>query len=271
MSAVDLDHLEALASAAGGDQWSDGDADGVVFGADGDSVCICHANMGATPEAIYPEHRAAFIAAANPAAVLDLIAQIRSLTAERNLLIDQRNEATVRAIKAEYPPMLRPQLDLLRMMPQPPVIVSTTDMDKAELTRMMKDFRPGQLTLVSSPSQEEFDAMQERAETAEEVVNGTMPPLVACPQCYTCFDPRTNEADRLDDVLPLAATRYDPTIIDRIPLELMPIAQGEGEYGKFQRHMDNKIANAFAGRIKPLALNLPASLDLPDTEGGAHD
>jgi hypothetical protein len=74
---LDLDALEKAAKAAGGDKWEESDADGYVFGSDGDSVCVCHANMGAWPEPIFPEHRAAFIAAANPAAVLELIERLR--------------------------------------------------------------------------------------------------------------------------------------------------------------------------------------------------
>ena len=93
-----LANLKALALKLGGDAWTADDETGCVFGADGDSVCQCHANAGAMPEFIHPGDYAAFIAAANPAVVLDLIACIEreviqgaALTAEavRNKLLDE--------------------------------------------------------------------------------------------------------------------------------------------------------------------------------------
>jgi hypothetical protein len=77
----ELKKLRELAQAAGGDKWEESDADGYVFGSDGDSVCICHANMGGWREPIFPEHRAAFIAAANPAAILSLLERLEKAEA----------------------------------------------------------------------------------------------------------------------------------------------------------------------------------------------
>lgn len=83
---IDLDHLEALAKAAGSGEWTAGDQ--VVWFGDGDSALhamnpvaafIAHDNLGAWPDAIAAEDVAKFAAAVCPAKVLSLIAEVRAL------------------------------------------------------------------------------------------------------------------------------------------------------------------------------------------------
>jgi hypothetical protein len=69
--------LKEAALAAGDEQWTA--SEDVVYGPDGDSVCICHGNIGNMPEAIDAEDRATFISLANPTAVLALLAQLETV------------------------------------------------------------------------------------------------------------------------------------------------------------------------------------------------
>jgi hypothetical protein len=90
---IDIDPLEALAKAAGGDAWTPTHATRTdlasVWLPDGDSVCRCHGNIGHWPDPIDADDIAEFIAAANPAAVLSLIAEVRAL--RTRLEIDPRH------------------------------------------------------------------------------------------------------------------------------------------------------------------------------------
>ncbi|TCG09340.1 hypothetical protein BZM27_05935 [Paraburkholderia steynii] len=83
---INLDEIERLAKAAGGDKWTA--SDGVVWFDDGDSALqvmnpvpafIAHDNLGTWPDAIDREDVALFAAAVNPAAILALIAEVRAL------------------------------------------------------------------------------------------------------------------------------------------------------------------------------------------------
>ena len=80
---LDLDQLEALANAVGGDQWTPTYATRTEFAAvwlpDSDLVCQCHGNIGHWPDPINADDVAEFIAAANPATMLVLIAEVRAL------------------------------------------------------------------------------------------------------------------------------------------------------------------------------------------------
>lgn len=233
---IDLEHLKAIAEAAGGEEWSN-DGEIVWFG-NGESamvvgnaalVGITHSNLGHWPEAIMSEDVAEFVASANPAVMLELVALlkdrtsdivqyetqlaaaraqqqaalahseqaeqimddlrgqlsraaalVRGLTAERNALIVEKNNALMRAIKAEDPPLggaLRPQVDLFRI---------------------------------------------------------DLPAL-----------PMPN--DRLDDVLPL-------------PGECSMMAEFIGT-------MHKQVAEIMGIPSRLLIINLPASMDLPDSEG----
>lgn len=81
---TDLDELERLAKAAGEETWSTESGVGKFDGAyvwyeDGDSVCRVFSNLGHMPEPVMEEDLAEFIAAANPAMILSLIAEVRQL------------------------------------------------------------------------------------------------------------------------------------------------------------------------------------------------
>lgn len=77
MNTTDLDALEAAARVVGGGEWTVDEGHFIVWGDDGDSVCVTHSNMGHMPEPIMESDLAAFIAAANPAVVLELIQRLR--------------------------------------------------------------------------------------------------------------------------------------------------------------------------------------------------
>lgn len=83
---IDIDALEALANAAGAGEWTASDR--IVWFGDGDSamqvmnpvpVFVTHDNLGQWPDPIAAEDVAQFAAAANPAAILALIAEVRAL------------------------------------------------------------------------------------------------------------------------------------------------------------------------------------------------
>lgn len=83
-----LNELKALAQAAGGRAWQSAACGNYsyVCHLDGDLVCETYSNIGHQPEPVYNDRVAAYIAAANPAAVLELIAQVESLQAENKKL-----------------------------------------------------------------------------------------------------------------------------------------------------------------------------------------
>ncbi|MFM0487996.1 hypothetical protein [Paraburkholderia graminis] len=88
---TDIDKLEALAKAAGGETWSTetgrGTFDGMyVWYEDGDSVCRVFSNLGHMPEPVLEEELAEYIAAVNPASITALIAEVRRMRA----LLDNR-------------------------------------------------------------------------------------------------------------------------------------------------------------------------------------
>lgn len=93
---MDLTKLEELARLAGGCEWKTEvprEATGRLHGhhvwrLDGDAVARCFDNIGNMPEPVDGSDVADYIAAANPAVVLDLIALIRKQEAE---LLDERN------------------------------------------------------------------------------------------------------------------------------------------------------------------------------------
>jgi hypothetical protein len=81
---IDIDKLEALAKAAGGEAWSTETGEGTfngmhVWHEDGDAVCRVFTNLGHMPEPVMEEDLAEYIAAANPFVILDLIAELRAL------------------------------------------------------------------------------------------------------------------------------------------------------------------------------------------------
>jgi hypothetical protein len=84
---IDIDKLEALAKAVGGEEWTPTHATTIglatVWLPDGDSVCKCHGNIGHWPDAIDADDVAEYIAAANPAAILSLIAELRVARGEK--------------------------------------------------------------------------------------------------------------------------------------------------------------------------------------------
>ena len=168
---ADLERLRALAMAAGGKRW---EHVGKEWGDEGGSYEAIVDDTGETVMGEYgpSEEQAKHIAANGPAAVLELLDCIQALTNERNALIVERNDATMRAIKAENPSPLR---------------VTAPCGERCDGT-------------------EQFNFLKARPEMAD---------------------------DELDDVLPLTSA-------------------------------------ALRG-FKPIPVNLPASLDLPDTEGGACD
>lgn len=82
----DIEKIEALAKAAGGGQWTASDS--IVWFDDGDSamqvmnpvpVFITHDNLGTWPDPIAAEDVATFAASVCPSAILELIAEVRSL------------------------------------------------------------------------------------------------------------------------------------------------------------------------------------------------
>ena len=74
MNDIDLDAIEALAKAATGCRWSKGYKS--VYADTGDEVASCTTDRIITNR--QAEANAAFIAAANPAVVLELIAELRA-------------------------------------------------------------------------------------------------------------------------------------------------------------------------------------------------
>lgn len=83
---IDIDELERFAKKAGSDEWGafdympPGTHEGVhVWDRAGDAVCECFANLGHLPEGVTEIDRAEFIAAANPAAILSLTAELHQL------------------------------------------------------------------------------------------------------------------------------------------------------------------------------------------------
>lgn len=96
---IDLDKLEALAKAAGGNSWT-ADEGIHVWNDDGDSVCACHSNLGHMPEPVMEIDFATFIAAANPSAMTEIIALVRRQEAElvvaRSICIE-RSDALIKA------------------------------------------------------------------------------------------------------------------------------------------------------------------------------
>jgi len=86
---INLNALQAAAEAAGGKEWTAdmpaGHHDGFyVWHMDGDAVCRCFDNIGHMPEAVDQEDIAAYIALANPAAILALIDRLRKAEAASN-------------------------------------------------------------------------------------------------------------------------------------------------------------------------------------------
>lgn len=91
---IDIEELEALAKSVGGEKWSTETGQGTFVGMhvwheDGDAVCRVFTNLGHMPEPIMEEDLAQYIAAANPAAILALIAEVRAL--RTRLEIDPRH------------------------------------------------------------------------------------------------------------------------------------------------------------------------------------
>ncbi len=82
---IDLDELERSAKAVGGCAWTPTYATRTdlarVWLPDGDAVCGCYGNIGHLPEPIDADDVAEFIAASNPATILALITELRTLRA----------------------------------------------------------------------------------------------------------------------------------------------------------------------------------------------
>jgi hypothetical protein len=85
---IDIERLESLAKAAGGEEWTA--TDRIVWFGDGDSalqvmnpipVFITYDNLGTWPDPIAAEDVAQFAAAVSPAAIIELIAEMRALRA----------------------------------------------------------------------------------------------------------------------------------------------------------------------------------------------
>jgi hypothetical protein len=103
---IDIDALETLAKSSGGEAWStetgQGTFDGMhVWHEDGDAVCRVFTNLGHMPEPIMEEDLAEYIAAANPAAILALIAEVRALR-EMIVRIPRTPEAVIDFIGSHY-------------------------------------------------------------------------------------------------------------------------------------------------------------------------
>jgi hypothetical protein len=86
----EIKKLRELAQAAGSERWEHSDGEDIVFGPSGDSVCICHGNFGHMPDPIYPDQRAAFIAAADPDAILELIEHAEKAEAELKAIAEKQ-------------------------------------------------------------------------------------------------------------------------------------------------------------------------------------
>jgi hypothetical protein len=85
---IDIDKLEMLAKAAGGETWSTETGRGTfdsmyVWYEDGDSVCRVFGNLGHMPEPVLEEELAEYIAAVNPASIRALIAEVRALREDK--------------------------------------------------------------------------------------------------------------------------------------------------------------------------------------------
>ena len=84
---IDLDKLEELAKAAGADEWTPTLGTRIdqaaIWLPDGDCIAHCFGNIGHHPEPIYADDVAEYIAAANPASILALIAEVRALRKDR--------------------------------------------------------------------------------------------------------------------------------------------------------------------------------------------
>jgi hypothetical protein len=80
---IDIDKLEALAKAAGGDEWTPTYGTRLdparVWLPDGDGIAQCFSNIGHQPEPIDADDVAEYIGSASPANVLALIAEVRAL------------------------------------------------------------------------------------------------------------------------------------------------------------------------------------------------
>lgn len=215
---IDLKKLEAVALEATPGPWERSSGRFDVIAPEETNTGQDHYHVADTVGHDYDRRRrnADFIAAADPTMLLKLVAWIRALEAERNALIIEKNNALMRAIKAENPPVtgaLRPQVDLFRVKP---ISSAETDLLRAAFTKSGGE-RPGGMVLVHQT-----------------------PVKVLCPCCFMVFDPTAHPApdmpnDPLDDVLPRGPQ----------------VTQTVTRY--------------------PLGLNLPESLDLPDSEGGACD
>jgi hypothetical protein len=104
---IDIDKLERIAREAGGEMWStesgpSGTFDGLhVWHQDGDSVCRVYPHIGHMPNAIDEEQIAAHITANSPAAVLELIAEVRAL---RGMIarIPQTSQAMIEFVGSNY-------------------------------------------------------------------------------------------------------------------------------------------------------------------------
>lgn len=99
---IDIEELKRLAEAAGGDAWTSDAPHEVtldrfhVWHADGDAVCACYDNIGHMPEPVDQRDVAAFIAAASPQTVLELIATIQRLESA----IAKQAKAAISAVAA---------------------------------------------------------------------------------------------------------------------------------------------------------------------------
>jgi hypothetical protein len=93
MTAIDLDKLEALAKAATPGPWRLSEKEIIVYSADEQHGYNVHDMKGGGHEGMLENHKkdAAFIAAANPSAVLALIARVRELETELDFLFSTGN------------------------------------------------------------------------------------------------------------------------------------------------------------------------------------
>lgn len=114
---IDLDNLERLAKAAGGEEWTPTHATrtdlATVWLPDGDSVCRCHGNIGHWPDPIDADDVAEFIATANPAQILALIAEVRALREDLQAtkLLAHANAEMFKAERAQNEPLLKALAD----------------------------------------------------------------------------------------------------------------------------------------------------------------
>lgn len=89
MTALDFDALERAAQAATPGPWIarwDQSANAVMISAETNEMVACTVALTYVPDAKQAEEDSDFIAAANPAAALALVAQVRALTEERDRL-----------------------------------------------------------------------------------------------------------------------------------------------------------------------------------------